>query len=141
MSKKTADAQKEVTKIADQANSNDPQVVANASEQLKAVMIKNRAETITPDGQTAIGATANRAVVNIAQTAQATPEHTREIVEQLKEVATVAQSAGYPDTANIAADQLELLSKDKGLLDKDAKLVAKEAAERIKGESEGSGAN
>ena len=132
--KKTADAQREMSKIADQASSSNPEVVALSSQQLKTTMLQHPADSISAAGKTSVDAIASKAISNIAQTVQGAPESTRDIVEQLKEVATVAQTAGYSETANAAADELAKLSVDKGLNDKDAKLIAKEASERIKGE-------
>lgn len=132
LGKTTAAATREVSKIADQANSNDPLVVAAATTQLREAMVKTPATTVTEDGANKIAESASRAVANIAQTAQAAPAEARSIVDQLVAVATVAQSAGYDATTAEVAKQLEMLSKDKNVPDVDAKKVAGEAADRFK---------
>jgi hypothetical protein len=132
--KNTANVQAKVANIADKAQSNDPSEVANAVGQLKTVMGNNPAKTITDQGQKLVEASAAEAVRNIAETAMAKPEQTREIVEQLRDVGTVAQSAGYLDTAIKAADELEKLASDTSLTDRAAKKIAEDAATRLKAE-------
>lgn len=128
--KRTNEAQQQVAAAAVQAKSDDPAIVANATEQLKSALVANPAGTVSPTGQLSIEASAALAVRNIAQTVVETPDQARQIVEHLKEVATVANSTGYTDTAVSAADELRKLSEDK-MLDGATKKIAGEAADRI----------
>ncbi len=130
--KRTDKVQQEVADIANKARSNDPAVLATATESLKATMIMNPAESITDQGQKSVETSAELALRNIAATVAADPGQAREVIEQLKEVATVAQSAGYADTALKAGQELQKLSEGDNI-NNATKKIAEEAAERIKG--------
>ncbi|WP_077147868.1 hypothetical protein [Sphingopyxis sp. KK2] len=131
--RQTEKVEKQLDAIAGKAMSDDVRVVANAADDLKAAMVQNPADTMPASGQKLIEATAQKAIDNIAQTAQQLPEEAREVVEKLKEVATVAQSAGYADTAQKAAEQLRAISNAEDVANTDTGRIAAEAAERIAG--------
>lgn len=129
--KRTGEVQREMTGIAQQAVSNNPATVVATGDKLKEVIIANPAATITTDGQKAVETTGQLAVKNLAETVAADPAQAREVVEQLKEVATVAKSAGYIDLAQSTGAELAKLAESNDITDKDTKKLAETFAERI----------
>jgi hypothetical protein len=133
VSKRTDEVRKEVAEIADKARSNDPTQLADAVNQLRSTLVQNPANAITAEGQASVEKSAEQAVRNIAQTVEADAAQARVVVEQLRDVATVAQSAGYGDLAQKTTETLEKLSQTDSIKDKDAKKAAEDAVTHLQG--------
>jgi Ni,Fe-hydrogenase III large subunit len=72
---------------------------------------------------------AEQVVTNIAQTPANTATLQRQVVEELKEVGTVARTSGWEKTAQATAAQLRMLGETMG--DATAKNAAENAADRL----------
>lgn len=131
--KRTSEAEKKTNKAVDKVKNAAAENKAEAATELKSVLVKNPADGISAAGKITVNAAAGDAVRNMAESAaSATPAQAREMVEQLREVASIAQTAGYNETANVAADALEKLSTADDIADKSVRKMAGDAAERIK---------
>jgi hypothetical protein len=131
--KRTREAEKRTVRAADKVKNALAENKAEAATELKSVLVKNPADEISAAGKIAVGAAAGEALRNMAESAaSSTPAQAKEMVEQLREVASIAQTAGYTDTANVAADALQKLSTAEDIADKTVRKMAGDAADRIK---------
>jgi hypothetical protein len=126
---RTNEVQHQMAAIAANARSDGIEETARAAKDLRTVLSQNPPGSVKPEGQGVIEAAAEQAVANIAQTPTDTIGLVRQLVEELKDVGAVAQSAGWDKTAQAASDQLKKLSET--IADKATKAVAEHAAERL----------
>ncbi|WEK47394.1 MAG: hypothetical protein P0Y56_03660 [Candidatus Andeanibacterium colombiense] len=125
----TSRLQQEVLRITDNATTPDIGETAKAAKELRLVLAQNPAESVKPDGQGVIDTMAQQAVNNIAQTPATKIAEQRQVVEELKEVGTVAQNTGWDKTTQAVIDQLKILGEK---TDNDAlKASAAQAVERL----------
>lgn len=110
LNRKTQQVQQNVAQIAQDAQDNNIRKTVQVAEQLRTELGNNPARDIGASGVPVVEASAQTAVRNIAQTAKVDLQSAAEVIGQLQEVAAVAQTAGYKDTVQAAAEQLSKLS-------------------------------
>ena len=109
VSRRTEAVQKKVAKIANEASSDGMAETTQAASDLKSVLSRNPADTLKPDGQAVIETSAKMAITNIANTAINDRSMLNNVIQELREVETVANVAGWLETASAAANQLNKL--------------------------------
>jgi hypothetical protein len=129
MGQRTREVTQEMAQIANNARSDGIDDTRRAAQQLRTVLSQNPPDSVKPEGQNLIETVAQQAVANIAQTPADTATLERQVVEELKEVGTVAMTAGWDNTAQAAADQLRILSQT--ITDRTARAAAGTAADRL----------
>lgn len=126
---KTNKVQQEVLKIADDTKADGIDDTAKAAEQLRMVLAKNPPKSVNPEGQGVIETMAQQAVTNIAQTQANTLAIQRRIVDELKEIGTVAKTTGWEKTAQTVIDQLNIFGEK--IEDKTIKAAVEQAVARL----------
>jgi hypothetical protein len=126
---KTANVQKKMTQIANQAETDDVGDTAQAAQQLRVTLAQNPLDSLKLDGQAAVETEANRAVGNIADTPLKTADDQRQIIEELQDVGTVAKTAGWRGTAQATISALTKLGAS--VKDNQVQLAATRAVHRI----------
>lgn len=132
LTQNTEDVQRDVAQIAQQAESNDVDVTAQAADDLRTTLANNPVDAIGARGVRVVEAGAQLAVQNIAQTAKTDPSTAGEVINQLQQVAAVAKTAGYSGTVKAAATQLAKLGTTAHIEDA-LKSIANGAAKQLTG--------
>ncbi len=108
---RTRDVQLRAAEIAGDAGSDGIEQTVRAAQKLRSLLVQNPPGSISPSGQQVIESVAQQAVTSIAQTPAASEALQRQVVDELKELGTVAKSAGWDKTAQATASALERLSE------------------------------
>jgi len=129
ISRRTREVTREVAAIAQQAKADGIEETAKAAQALRTVLVQNPPASITPAAQEVIETAAQKAVSSIAETPVTTIALQRQLIDELKEVGTVAKNAGWTGTAQEAADQLKKMSET--MKDGSLKASAERGVERL----------
>lgn len=109
VSRRTESVQNQVAQIANAASNDGMAETAQAASDLKSVLSRNPADTLKSEGHSVIETAAKMAITNIANTALNDRSVLNNIIQELREVKTVANVAGWSETALAAGGQLEKL--------------------------------